>query len=107
MLNRSTDSQADPALASLHAEVEAAQLRVDELQLQYEELLADPGVIQEDRDATALLLSRARSALETATEAVHRAEAGTYGRCESCGAQIPEERLAAVPDAVRCVNCSS
>jgi DnaK suppressor protein len=32
-------------------------------------------------------------------------EAGTYGICVDCGAEIPEGRLRALPDAVRCVPC--
>jgi DnaK suppressor protein len=32
---------------------------------------------------------------------------GTYGVCADCGGPIPEGRLAAVPDAVRCVPCES
>jgi len=30
---------------------------------------------------------------------------GTYGVCEECGKDISEERLAALPCAVRCVQC--
>jgi DnaK suppressor protein len=30
---------------------------------------------------------------------------GTYGVCEECGADISEERLAALPYAVRCLQC--
>ena len=32
-------------------------------------------------------------------------EAGTYGICVDCGAEIPEGRLRALPDSVRCVPC--
>jgi DnaK suppressor protein len=32
-------------------------------------------------------------------------EAGTYGVCVDCGDEIPEGRLRALPDAVRCVPC--
>ena len=97
----------DDTVAVLRAELEAAQTRVDSLQLHYEELLADPGVIQEDRDAAALLLGTARAALESAADAARRADDGTYGRCEVCGDAIPRERLDAVPEAARCVACSS
>ena len=31
--------------------------------------------------------------------------AGTYGKCADCGQQIPPARLAAVPEAVRCLDC--
>lgn len=30
---------------------------------------------------------------------------GTYGTCTGCGAPIPSARLAAVPEAVRCLDC--
>lgn len=34
-------------------------------------------------------------------------EAGTYGICQDCGGPIPDGRLKALPDAVRCVPCQS
>ena len=30
---------------------------------------------------------------------------GTYGTCQGCGQEIPKERLAAMPEAVRCLDC--
>jgi RNA polymerase-binding transcription factor DksA len=30
---------------------------------------------------------------------------GSYGTCRDCAREIPAERLAAVPEAVRCVDC--
>jgi DnaK suppressor protein len=30
---------------------------------------------------------------------------GTYGTCRDCAREIPAERLEAVPEAVRCVDC--
>lgn len=38
-------------------------------------------------------------------EALARIEAGTYGKCVNCGAQIPEERLEAMPWATLCIDC--
>jgi DnaK suppressor protein len=35
-----------------------------------------------------------------------RLEQGEYGKCEQCGADIPEERLAAMPDTALCVSCA-
>ncbi len=32
-------------------------------------------------------------------------ENGTYGICAGCGTEIPAARLAAMPEAVRCVAC--
>ena len=34
-------------------------------------------------------------------------EAGTYGICVDCGGEIPEGRLRALPDAIRCVPCQT
>jgi RNA polymerase-binding transcription factor DksA len=39
--------------------------------------------------------------------ALGRIDAGTYGRCVSCGAEIPEERLELRPFAGRCVACTA
>jgi DnaK suppressor protein len=49
--------------------------------------------------------------LETGLARTERALAkldeGTYGICDSCGAEIPLARLEALPDSVLCVNCSA
>jgi len=37
--------------------------------------------------------------------ALQRIEDGTYGKCVNCGAQIPEERLEAMPWATLCIEC--
>ena len=37
--------------------------------------------------------------------ALDRVAEGTYGRCEACGAEIPESRLEVLPEARRCVAC--
>jgi len=38
-------------------------------------------------------------------EAERKLNEGTYGICEECGKDISEERLAAMPYAVRCIEC--
>ena len=38
--------------------------------------------------------------------ALRRIDDGSYGLCDSCGKDIGEARLAAVPEATRCVNCA-
>lgn len=44
-------------------------------------------------------------ALEEIEEALQRIESGEYGLCESCGAEIPEARLEALPHARHCIKC--
>lgn len=43
--------------------------------------------------------------VEKIATALSRIEEGTYGRCESCGNEIPVARLEAKPSASLCVNC--
>lgn len=38
--------------------------------------------------------------------AIARIDGGTYGTCESCGGDIGEKRLAALPHARFCVSCA-
>jgi RNA polymerase-binding transcription factor DksA len=38
-------------------------------------------------------------------EALRALTEGTYGTCVGCGRGIPAERLEAMPEAVRCVDC--
>ena len=38
-------------------------------------------------------------------EALRALSDGTYGTCLGCNRQIPPERLEAVPEAVRCLDC--
>jgi DnaK suppressor protein len=39
-------------------------------------------------------------------QALERIESGTYGVCDSCGQEIGQARLEAVPEATRCVACA-
>lgn len=45
--------------------------------------------------------------LEQIDEALKRLEDDTYGRCQSCGEQIPAGRLEVLPHALFCVPCQS
>ena len=52
-----------------------------------------------------LLRRRLERRLEELDRINRRMEQGNYGKCEACGAEIPEERLAAMPDTALCVTC--
>jgi DnaK suppressor protein len=43
--------------------------------------------------------------LEDVERAVEKLSEGTYGVCDSCGTEIPPERLEARPWSVLCVDC--
>ena len=44
---------------------------------------------------------------EQATHAAEVRAKGGYGVCEDCGNAIAPERLEAIPNATRCVNCQA
>lgn len=105
-----TDAKDQPAENQVAARLRAELERTTELatgsQEEYDALLADPDVLQEDRDAAALLLEHARRQVESAQAAMEHLEAGDYGRCVECGADIGEARLAALVDVTTCMNCA-
>ena len=76
------------------------------LAAEYQELLANRDVIQEDRDSVRQLVEEAAANVHRLERAAERMESGTYGRCVRCGQPIAAERLEVVPDATTCVTCS-
>lgn len=102
-------SSSDPSSGALEqalkAELESAQATLETLEQEYASVIADPGVIQEDRDTTRQLLEDAKRARSAAASALERFADGTYGRCVNCGKAIAPERLEAIPDATTCTSC--
>src|SRR5438270_9899856 len=73
--------------------------------VEFEQGFADSGQATAEK---ARILSLAEGLVETLHEvdaALGRIAKGTYGSCESCGAQIPPERLDARPVARLCLDC--
>ncbi len=66
---------------------------------------AEGSTIGFERARVLALLAHARGVVDDLDRAQERSAAGTYGRCATCGEQIPAERLAARPTAVTCVGC--
>jgi RNA polymerase-binding transcription factor DksA len=57
----------------------------------------------EELDETAeILMGEEERRIEEARRAL---AAGSYGTCRACGREIPPERLEAMPEAVRCLDC--
>jgi RNA polymerase-binding transcription factor DksA len=65
---------------------------------------ADAGTETFDREMGASLRGHAEAELEEVEEALRRLEDGSYGRCEECGTEIPDERLELMPAARYCVE---
>jgi DnaK suppressor protein len=60
-----------------------------------------------EREQLAALLAQARRRAGDLRSALERAQAGAYGRCESCGEPIGAARLEARPAARTCMACAS
>ncbi len=102
--NTSGDDQS--LVETLRAELEHAREHLDRLVAEAEENVNNDDVIQEDRNSAAQMMATAKARVADAEAALERAESGEYGRCVTCGAQIPAERLEALPDTDTCVACS-
>jgi DnaK suppressor protein len=65
----------------------------------------DAGAKTALREHQLSLMATIQERLVQVERALERIEAGTYGRCESCGEPISPERLEAFPSATSCVSC--
>jgi len=70
----------------------------------YDNHPGDTGTELFERGKDLALNEHAENELEEINEALHAIEEGTYGICSICGADIPYERLEAVPTADKCME---
>jgi len=57
------------------------------------------------REVDLALMQMKSETLKKIDQAIVRLEAGTYGRCQECDAEIPPARLRALPFAALCRDC--
>ena len=105
-----TRLQADPSVRTHLSRSQLERLRgllLEEHIVQQARLveLQDPTDL--DPDLAHVLLVRCQETLEEIEVAMGLIEQGTYGGCAGCGAEIPFERLEALPGARRCVSCQT
>lgn len=62
---------------------------------------------EEEREIDMALSDMELRELGDVSAALRRLQAGTYGRCGDCDAEIPFDRLKAEPWALRCVHCEA
>jgi DnaK suppressor protein len=67
--------------------------------------IGDRSVTAHGQDLELMRLERRRAEVREIDAALARLRAGTYGRCQECGAEIEEARLEILPFANRCVEC--
>jgi DnaK suppressor protein len=60
---------------------------------------------ERDREINFILSDRERVKIKQIDDALDRLDEGSYGMCESCGLEIAEERLQALPFTRLCRDC--
>lgn len=98
--------------ASLETEREQLLHQLDELgfgasALDFDENFADSGQVAAEQGENRVLANQIRETLERVERALAKFDEGTYGRCESCGEEIGDARLEAMPAAQYCIECAS
>jgi RNA polymerase-binding transcription factor DksA len=72
--------------------------------LAYDENFADSGQVAAEQGEAELLAASLRDQLADVERALDKMASGDYGRCETCGEEIAEARLEAMPAARYCIN---
>lgn len=67
--------------------------------------LGEQAIAAEGDEVTEALERSLRDKLREAEDALQRISAGVYGICTACGEPIAEDRLRALPTALRCAGC--
>ena len=91
----------------LKAQADLLALEHEPGDVQFDEEGGEGGTSNVDRELDLVLSAQARAAVEEIDRALLKIDAGTYGRCERCGNEIPRARLEALPHAALCVACKS
>jgi DnaK suppressor protein len=108
---------ADASHAMPRDELEAERVRIqDQLRklergsdtsLTFDGGFADSSQVTAERGEMEALSVSLAETLGEIDEALSKIDQGTYGRCESCGGDITEARLEAMPAARLCMACAS
>jgi len=67
--------------------------------------MADLGTDAQEREKSFLFASKSGRLLYHLDEALRRIKDNTFGKCITCGEEISNERLEAVPHARMCIKC--
>ena len=81
---------------SLHEEAEEATIADN---------IGETATVTLDRQIDYSLEEASNHVLAAIDAALERIEAGSYGTCQTCGKQIGDDRLEAIPYATQCIDC--
>jgi len=68
---------------------------------------ADISTESDEREKVASLITRETQSLKELDAALERIRDASYGKCDTCGGDIPPARLQALPFATLCVKCQT
>ena len=100
----------DPSVsrASLEAERDNLKEQLGEMGgIAYDENFADSGQVAAEQGESRALVSQLEETLVEVERALAKLDDGTYGVCDSCGKQISDARLEAMPASRYCIDCAS
>jgi len=101
------------ALATLRAQLEdeRASLRqqltdlgAGDTALSFDENFADSGQVAAEQGENRMLVASLSDQLRDVERALAKFDQGEYGKCETCGKEIAEARLEAMPAARHCID---
>jgi RNA polymerase-binding protein DksA len=95
----------EAALENLHEENAGSLTDESGEETAFDNHLGDTATVTYDRELDYTLEENSEHVLAEIDAALQRIEAGTYGICQNCGTQIPQERLEALPWATLCIDC--
>jgi DnaK suppressor protein len=72
--------------------------------LSFDENFADSGQVAAEQGETRVLAASLRDQLADVQLALQKLDAGSYGKCEVCGEDIPDARLEALPASRYCMK---
>ena len=75
--------------------------------LAFDEGFADSGQVTAERGEVDALATSLLDGLHEVDAALAKIDDGGYGACESCGQEIGDTRLEAMPSARLCITCAS
>ena len=73
----------------------------------YSSHIADAGSDQQEMEKNYYMMDRGNSFLTYLNRALEMFDAGTFGKCMTCGNLIDKERLIEVPHTSSCFDCKS
>ncbi len=92
------------ALENLHRE-NPGSLEDESQEMPLDNHSAEMATVTIDREIDSSLEEHEEHVLAEIDAALARIDAGSYGICVTCGAEIGEERLQARPSTAQCIDC--